>query len=178
MGLSYDDVLEILKIIDASDYHEVQLEIGDFKLVVRKRGAAGPAPARAAEEARDRPGSLPGPEAPGAPADRGTEPSPAQAGPAPRAPRPLDPALVARDGLHAVTAPMAGTFYRAPAPGAPAFVEVGSRVEAQETVGILEVMKLMTEIPAGCRGRVVAICAENAQPVEHGQALVLIEPDR
>ena len=63
------------------------------------------------------------------------------------------------------------------APGAPAFVEVGSRVAAADTVCILEIMKLMNSIAAGVRGRVARICVENATLVEYGQPLVLIEPE-
>jgi len=69
-----------------------------------------------------------------------------------------------------------GTFYRAPAPGAPPFVEVGAKVEPDDVVCIIEVMKLMNSIRAGRRGRVVEILAENAELVEYGQPLIVIEP--
>jgi acetyl-CoA carboxylase biotin carboxyl carrier protein len=75
-----------------------------------------------------------------------------------------------------VKAPMVGTFYRAPAPGAPPFVEVGSAVAEDATVCIIEVMKLMNSIRAGCRGRVSAICVEDGALVEFGQTLMVIEP--
>ena len=71
---------------------------------------------------------------------------------------------------------MVGTFYRAPAPGAPPFVEVGAKVEPDDVVCIIEVMKLMNSIRAGRRGRVVEILAENAELVEYGQPLIVIEP--
>ncbi len=76
----------------------------------------------------------------------------------------------------AVTAPMVGTFYRAPAPGAEPFVTEGSWVEKGTVVCIIEAMKLMNEIEAEVRGRVVSILAENGQPVEYGQPLILLEP--
>lgn len=79
-------------------------------------------------------------------------------------------------GLHLVRAPMVGTFYRAPAPGQPPYVEVGQKVEADSTVGIIEVMKLMNSIEAGARGVVKEILVDNASAVEHGQVLVVIEP--
>src|SRR6266542_2202951 len=145
MDLSYDDVQNILKIIDASSLEELHLEIGEFKLVVRKRGGR-PDGQIAGEAARD--------------------PSPAGR-PAPR---------VQRDGMIEVRAPMVGTFYRAPAPGAPPFVEVGAKVEPDDVVCIIEVMKLMNSIRAGRRGRVVEILAENAELVEYGQPLIVIEP--
>jgi len=76
----------------------------------------------------------------------------------------------------AVTSPMVGTFYRAPAPDADPYVEVGDKVEVGQTVCIVEAMKLMNEIEAEVRGRIVQILAENAQPVEFGQTLFLVEP--
>ena len=78
--------------------------------------------------------------------------------------------------LVEVVAPMVGTFYRAPAPDAPMFVEVGSRVEEGQTLCIIEAMKLMNEIEAEYRGEIVSILVEDAQPVEYGQPLFLIEP--
>ncbi|MBE3583754.1 MAG: acetyl-CoA carboxylase biotin carboxyl carrier protein [Limnochordaceae bacterium] len=76
-----------------------------------------------------------------------------------------------------VVAPMVGTFYRGPSPDAPPFVEVGSRVTAGQTLCIIEAMKLMNEITAEVAGRVVAILAEDGEPVEYGQTLLLIEPE-
>jgi oxaloacetate decarboxylase alpha subunit len=78
--------------------------------------------------------------------------------------------------LAAITSPMVGTFYRAPAPDADPYVEVGDLVEVGQTVCIIEAMKLMNEIESEYRGRVVKILVENAQPVEFGQRLFLIEP--
>jgi acetyl-CoA carboxylase biotin carboxyl carrier protein len=80
------------------------------------------------------------------------------------------------EGLAVVRAPMVGTFYRAPTPGAPPFVQVGSAVEPATQVGIIEVMKLMNAIEAGVKGVVREVLAANAEPVEHGQPLLLIEP--
>ena len=72
--------------------------------------------------------------------------------------------------------PMVGTFYRAPAPDADPFIEVGDVVEVGQTVCIIEAMKLMNEIEAEVKGRVVQVLVENAQPVEFGQKLILVEP--
>jgi acetyl-CoA carboxylase biotin carboxyl carrier protein len=80
------------------------------------------------------------------------------------------------EGAPAVRAPMVGTFYLAPSPGAPPFVEAGSKVEPGTVVGIIEVMKLMNEIEAGMRGTVKEVLVGNAQAVEHGQPLMLIDP--
>ncbi len=82
----------------------------------------------------------------------------------------------AQPGAITVTSPMVGTFYRAPAPDADPYVEVGAVVEVGQTICIIEAMKLMNEIESEARGRVVRILAENAQPVEFGQKLFLLEP--
>jgi acetyl-CoA carboxylase biotin carboxyl carrier protein len=80
-------------------------------------------------------------------------------------------------GMAAVKAPMVGTFYRAPSPGAPPFVEVGDRVQPDSVVCIIEVMKLMNTIHAETTGIVREIRVENSQPVEFGQVLLVIEPE-
>lgn len=80
------------------------------------------------------------------------------------------------ENLHAVKAPMVGTFYRSPAPGEPPFVEVGQEVEPGTIVCIIEVMKLMNSIEAGVRGVVREIAVANATAVEYGEALMGIEP--
>jgi len=76
----------------------------------------------------------------------------------------------------AITSPMVGTFYRAPAPDADPYVEIGDRVDVGQTVCIVEAMKLMNEIESEVRGTIVKVLVENAQPVEYGQQLFLIEP--
>lgn len=75
-----------------------------------------------------------------------------------------------------IKAPMVGTFYRAPAPDAPPFVEAGSDIEPGQVICIIEAMKLMNEIKAEVKGKVVDILVENTQPVEFGQVMFLIEP--
>jgi acetyl-CoA carboxylase biotin carboxyl carrier protein len=78
------------------------------------------------------------------------------------------------EARHTLNAPMVGTFYRAPAPDAKPFVEVGQQVKEGETVCIIEAMKLMNEIEADASGTVVEILVENGQPVEYGQPLFVI----
>jgi acetyl-CoA carboxylase biotin carboxyl carrier protein len=107
---------------------------------------------------------------------------PPAAGPAPGAVGPVasepDAAAVApADNLVEVTSPMVGTFYRAPAPEAPAYVEVGSRIVKGQTLCILEAMKLMNELEAEVSGVVREICVDNSEPVEYGQVLFRIEPE-
>ena len=81
------------------------------------------------------------------------------------------------EGGLAIVAPMLGTFYRAEAPGAAPFVDVGVRVDPHTTVCLIEVMKMMNPIPAGVTGTIVEVCAENATPVEYGALLFQVRPD-
>ncbi len=82
------------------------------------------------------------------------------------------------DDLLTISAPMLGTFYRAEAPGVPPFVGVGTRVERDTIVCLIEVMKMMNPVPAGMVGTIVEVCADNAQLVEYGAALFQVEPER
>ena len=80
------------------------------------------------------------------------------------------------DGVLTIEAPMLGTFYRAESPGARPFVEVGSRVEPDTIVCIIEVMKMMNSVPAGVSGEIVEICPQNAELVEFGAPLFRVQP--
>ena len=75
-----------------------------------------------------------------------------------------------------VKAPMVGTFYRSPSPEAPAYVNIGDVIEPGQVICIVEAMKLMNEIKSEAKGKIVDILVENAQPVEYGHVLFLIEP--
>ena len=75
-----------------------------------------------------------------------------------------------------IKSPMVGTFYKTPSPDAPAFVKVGDTIEAGQVVCIIEAMKLMNEIKSEIKGKIVSVLVENADPVEFGQALFLVEP--
>ena len=79
-------------------------------------------------------------------------------------------------GIPSINAPMVGTFYRAPAPDAPPYVEIGDTVSENTVVCILEAMKVMNEIKAGMKGTIVNIPVENAQPVEFGQPMFMVKP--
>ncbi|HSN20053.1 MAG TPA: acetyl-CoA carboxylase biotin carboxyl carrier protein [Usitatibacter sp.] len=96
------------------------------------------------------------------------------AAPAPP-PAPAEPEKPAEPTGHTLKSPMVGTFYRAPSPGAPAFVEVGQAVSKGQTLCIIEAMKLLNEIESDVAGTIKAILVENGQPVEYGQPLFLIE---
>ena len=106
------------------------------------------------------------------------QPAPAPAQPTSAAPAEAEPTPPARESnLIAVESPMVGTFYRAPAPDADPYVQVGDRVSVGQTLCILEAMKLMNELEAEVSGTVREICVENAEPVEYGQILFRIAPD-
>jgi acetyl-CoA carboxylase biotin carboxyl carrier protein len=164
MRLGYDQISEILKLIDSSSCEEFVLETGDVKLVLRRRpanGSASPAPFAAA------PAGAP----PASPSSPAVAPAPAPV--LQRRPE----ATASYEGLDVVRAPMVGIFYRSPSPGAPPFVEVGSRVKAGDALCLVEVMKLFTTIAAERDGTVVEIGAENAALVEYGQVLFVMKPD-
>jgi acetyl-CoA carboxylase biotin carboxyl carrier protein len=90
---------------------------------------------------------------------------------------PASPAEATTDEPLLISAPMLGTFYRAEAPGAPPFVDIGTRVDTHTIVCLIEVMKMMNAVPAGVTGTVVAVCAENAELVEYGAPLFRVQPD-
>ncbi|WP_425050147.1 acetyl-CoA carboxylase biotin carboxyl carrier protein [Psychromarinibacter sp. S121] len=154
-GLTRSDIDDILRMIDGSDFDELRLEMGDLKLELRRRGAPAPAPTA----------STTAPEPPATPATPSV-PEPAA----------VTAPVVASGGGSEVPAPLLGTFYRAAKPGADPFVQVGDTVTEDSVIGIIEVMKLMNSVTAGLAGTVTEILAENGQLVEHGQALIRIEP--
>jgi acetyl-CoA carboxylase biotin carboxyl carrier protein len=165
MSISDKALLHVLKVLEESDSAAIEVEAGGLRMRARKGGgtfstALGDAPAVAAGHV-----AASGVATPAAPA--------AAATPAP-APAPADDL----DGCVAVTSPMKGTFYRAPAPGEPAFCEVGDRVGSDDTVCLIEIMKLFNSIPAGVSGKVERILVENAAPVDLGQVIILIRPDK
>ena len=164
MALTHDDILKILQIIDESNYDEVRLEIDDLKLHVRRHGDAEHASREQPPDKQEKP------RISSSGVSRITQP----VAPPPAASKPVEEGPIP-EGLVAVRAPMLGTFYRAPSPGEKLFVEVGDKVGPEDTVCLVEVMKLFTSVKAGVAGTVVKILAENGSLVEHGQPLILIE---
>ena len=147
-NLTYDDLVQIVELIKrASQFAEFRLKVGDIEVSLKRaNGAAQPAPI---------------------PQDTQAQETPAVSRKKP---------VSFSDNLNLVRSPMVGTFYRAPAPGQPPFVEVGQAVEPDSILCIIEVMKLMNSIEAGVRGTVRQIVVENAAAVEAGEVLVAIEP--
>lgn len=168
MNLTHDDVQAILKIVDAAEHlEEVELIHGGFRLhVVRNgRGVLGqPQGLTITQTAVE------------GPASSATNPTSASALAAPVSPRAPPVAVSVPEGVVAIRAPMLGVFYRASAPGEKPFVEVGQRVRADDTVCLIEVMKLFNSIRAGVDGEVVGIPADNGSLMEFDQPLVLIKP--
>ena len=158
MSLTYDEIAEIIKLIDSSSCDELVVETGDIKLVVRRNGASAGAAAEYVER-----GSAPVTVSPAAPRKA-------------RAAAPKVAAADAAAGQIEVAAPMVGTFYRAPSPEARAFVDVGDVVGVGDALCLIEVMKLFTTINAEVAGRIVQIGAENGELVEYGRTLFVIEP--
>ena len=165
MDLTNDDVAEILALLDSLPYDEFDLRTPRFRLTLRRAPGGG-----WTEESQ----ALTEPTAV-TPAPNGSAASPAPA-PAPPAAETAAPGVPDRAGLVAVPAPLPGTFYRAPRPGAAPFVEVGDEVREDTVVAIVETMKLMNSVPAGTRGRVAEIFVANAEPVGQGTPLMWIEP--
>lgn len=174
-SMDYAHVLQLIDLLEASStFSEVRLRSGDFEIELR-RGSRGTAPAPVESQA-------PAPAQPVRPAV--AEPAAAAdpaafADPAPQvaAPSRTAPARGAWPAGHRVVqAPMVGTGYRAPAPGARPFVEVGQAVSPGDTLCIVEVMKLMNSIPCDCEGVVVEILFEDGQALAHGQDLIVVAP--
>lgn len=172
--LTSDDVLKILDIIDKSEFDFFALEMGDLKVTVSKTGAglqvstAQPAGASL---------TAPSPRQPAPPPPSAAAPAALPAVATPTAPAAAPTAEALREaGLVAVHAPMVGTFYAQPEPGAPPYVQVGSAVEESTTLGLIEVMKVFNAIQPGVAGVVAEILARNGQFVEFGQVIFLIRP--
>ncbi len=163
MELSEDDVLHILKLIDESKFDYFQLEVGELKITVSKGD-----PIPLAGSAPQPVNTAPAPSA----APPAASPKPA---PAPAAAPVAKPAAVP-EGMLAVTAPLLGTFYVAPEPGAPPFVKVGQQVTEDTTCGLIEVMKVFNSVRAGVKGTIVEVAAQNGQFVEFGQPLFIVKP--
>jgi acetyl-CoA carboxylase biotin carboxyl carrier protein len=160
-----EDIEALIGTFESSTWEELRLRIGDFELFLSK-----------ASDARGLPSHPPAHAPPSAdPAGFGATHATAPAAP----PHPAAPSGDTDFPPHwiVVRAPNLGTFYRAPKPGAPAYVTVGQRVEANAEVCLIEVMKLFTTVLAGTAGIVRKVLAEDAELVEYDQPLILIEPD-
>jgi acetyl-CoA carboxylase biotin carboxyl carrier protein len=168
MDLTEDDVLHILKLIDESKFDYFQLEVGELKITVSK-GEPLPLASSSASAAVS-----PSPASVAAEPPKATPAAPATAvqSPAPK----VDASAAAAQGLVPITAPLLGTFYVAPEPGAPPFVQVGAAITEDTTVGLIEVMKVFNSVRASVKGTIAQVVAQNGQFVEYGQTLFLVKP--
>jgi len=160
-AVSWEQVLELVAQLDESGLAEAEVSYGDVSVRVSRSGGS------------PRPPAGTGPEG-------GAAAGAATAGPAERMAATVESAAAAvEDGPAGtpVPAPMVGVFYRSPAPGADPFVTEGQRIEADQTVGIIEVMKMMNPVTAGVSGTVAAFAARDAQAVEFGQTLLTVVED-
>jgi acetyl-CoA carboxylase biotin carboxyl carrier protein len=160
--LSYKEVAEILKIIDASQCDEVALEMGDIRLVVRRSAGGAPATTGAGKSVA----STIRADAPRRTPDK----TPAAPAVAPVATHVVAP------GRKEIRAPMVGTFYRRPSPRDPAFVEVGQVITRGTPLALIEVMKLYTTIESEIDGVIEQIAAEDGTLVEFDQLLFVVKP--
>ena len=165
MPLDEKEVFEVLAMFEKSDWEEIHLESGEFKLTVSKRGRPQASVTASAVTA---PHAV-------YPSKTGAPTAAAIAKPAPTA-KPAPPAEPVDPSWVGVRSPTLGTFYVAPKPGAPPFVTVGQQIGEDDTVAIVEVMKLMNHVKAGVAGTVARIAAANGDLVEFEQVLVWIDP--
>lgn len=154
MTLTPEDIADIVALLDGSRFRELQLKTDRFSLTLSRHSDGGWVQEGAVLQ------------------------SPSVLNP------PVTPVVVAASqatatsGLVDLPSPLLGTFYRAPKPGAPPFIEIGSEVGPETVIGLIETMKLMNSVYAGVKGRVAEICVPDAQFVEQGVVLTRIEPAR
>ena len=147
-------VKKLIELLEESNIDEIEISEGEESIRISRTSRLAAAPAQYAfQAAQQAPMQMSAPAAPEAPA----------AGPAPVAP-----------AGHAVKSPMVGTFYRSPSPTSSSLVEIGQKVSAGDTICIIEAMKMMNQIEADKSGTVTAILAENGEPIEFDQPLVMI----
>ena len=154
--MNLKEIKELIQLMNENDLMELEVEREESKIKLKKTAGQMVAPI-----IEQKPIAISSPAAPIAAQDMPAAASNSEA---------LNP-----NHKH-IKSPMVGTFYRAPAPDADSFVEVGQTVEVGQVVCIVEAMKLMNEIKSEVKGKVVKVLTENAQPVEFGQELFAIEP--
>jgi acetyl-CoA carboxylase biotin carboxyl carrier protein len=164
MTLTEDEVIQILRLVEQSTFDELHLETGELKLVVRRRGC-GPAVVESNAPPAGRPGPSQAPSTSvGVAQTRVGEDKKAAA-------------AAHQEGLVPIKAPLLGTVYRRPSPEASPYVELGSFVKEDDTVCLIEVMKVFTAVKAGVRGHITEVLIETNEMVEYGQPLYMVKPE-
>ncbi len=160
--MNYADIRRLVRLVETSNIGEIEIEEGGSKLRIAKSAPFGQTAPQMIPFAYPQPGGTTAPVAPIPQAQANSEVS-------------APPLSTPAKKLHEVQSPMVGTFYRAQAPEAPPYVQIGDMVRAGQVLCIIEAMKLMNEIEADVSGRIVEIGVENAQPVEFGHVLFRID---
>ncbi len=155
------DIKSLIKMVVETDISEFELESSEEKIRIKRGGSQQI--------------SYYTPSQPVALATQGFQPPQVSPQPESLQPESVETQPIPEKG-KAITSPIVGTMYRAPAPEEPPFVEIGEVVEKGQILCIVEAMKLMNEIEAEYRCRILSICKENAQPVEYGDTLFIVEP--
>jgi acetyl-CoA carboxylase biotin carboxyl carrier protein len=151
--IDYEEISKLVSFLEEKQLTEFELEVEGFKIKISR---AVTQPVTQVQPVSPNPGTQPEQAEPQAPA--------------------APPVSQAPEEFHYVTSPMVGTFYRAPNPSSPSFVEIGEEVKKGQTLCIIEAMKLMNEIESDADGVVLEIYVENGKPVEYGQRLFAIQP--
>lgn len=154
--MDFDGIRKLIDLLTSTvndrQIEEIELQEGDLRIHIKRGGTA--------------PVYLPAAPAPAGAAAPAVAAAPATA-----------PAPAEEEGLVTVRSPIVGTYYEAPAPGAPEFIHIGDRVDVGQVLCIIEAMKLMNEIEAEQAGQIVRKLVTNGQPVEYGEPLLLLRPD-
>lgn len=179
MKIDLDQIRNLLAVVGQTDITELTIESGEERITVKKSSTTvvtttgsvgGGNHVEYAPVAASVPVAARQPVAAGTATQQAPAPQPVAANGGNSA------ELAANANLVPITSPMVGTFYRAPSPSAPAFVEVGDTVKVGQTVCIIEAMKLMNDMPSEVSGKIVKILVENGATVEFGQQLMLVDP--
>lgn len=170
--MDFRKIKALIEVVTEKDIAELEVESGEGKIRIRRNTTQGPAAHGPQPYVVV---SSPGLPAADAPAALESPTSPAGGGPAAPA---AEPAKTEEEDLVVITAPIVGTFYEASSPDAPAFVEVGDSVTAGQVLCIIEAMKLMNEIEAEAAGVIEKKFVSNGQPIEFGEALFAIKPNK
>jgi acetyl-CoA carboxylase biotin carboxyl carrier protein len=149
-NIDYKEIIKIIDLLEERDLSEFELEVEGFKIKIT-RSQNQPAPSES-------------PSPPGPPPENQIHPAP------------VEPSSnKGKNNLHFITSPMVGTFYRAPDPSSPPFVEIGETISKNQTLCIIEAMKLMNEIESDIDGVLDDVLVENGKPVEYGKKLFAIK---
>jgi acetyl-CoA carboxylase biotin carboxyl carrier protein len=159
-SVNMDELRELISLLRDNGLAELELENEGFRVRLRRESAAAESSRASIAHHDAAPAPAPAPAPASGPAHPGTQATTAAA---------------QDQDLHIISSPIVGTFYRSPSPTADPFVKIGSNVEQDSVVCIIEAMKLMNEIQAETSGEVVKIYVENGQPVEYGQPLFGIQ---